>query len=410
MPAESKPRTVGGRLGLYRALDALIAGAGGAVVFVRADEMAGRAQADLRGADYALHDLGRKLIQLLEDEQTLFRFGNAEYVLVLPHAQTAQARAVAARIRAVLARARFATVAEQIGLGIETAWQLVAPQGSAEQVLLHARRALARSDEGDAPAGSEVSDIDWGTRLERALERGELAQAYQSLIPLGAESREHFDVLLRLIDPERGRVPAAEFVPAAEERGLMGRIDQRVLEQTLDIAEQHAGGGLPSCLIVRLSETTLADIDGFLKRQAEARQRRQLDDQRLVFAVPEWLLLEHLHSARQLADACDRDTGLDMLVDGFGSESEGADRLLELMPVRYVRLVAKAVTAGDRGLGDLIRKAHDHGALVIAPHVERSETLVELTQLGVDFLQGHFIQLPQARPVSKRPGQRAVGE
>ncbi|HZQ27227.1 MAG TPA: EAL domain-containing protein [Acidimicrobiales bacterium] len=245
--------------------------------------------------------------------------------------------------------------------------------------------------------------------LSQALERGELRLHYQPIIGLADGTMRGVEALVRWEDPERGLVPAADFLPAAEAGGLIGAIGAWVLEQ----AVRQVGRWNQ---LVKPALVASVNVSG-----------RQLGDRRLVLdlrrilnetgAGPEHVCLEVTEAvlarggdamAAVLAEVCE--LGVSLAVDDFGA-GRAPLRLLARLALDELKLEPGLVQAlGQGGQGQAVTAAaidfgHRLGVSVTAKGVETAAQRDALAALGCDRAQGYFL----ARPDEAGAVQRLLG-
>lgn len=242
---------------------------------------------------------------------------------------------------------------------------------------------------------AETSDEDWATRIKQALMKGHFRVAMQPIASLHGESTDNNDLLLRLLDPERGEILPGEFLQAAARVGLMTAIDRWVIGHAIETLadDEHRKAG--TTLFVRLSDASLNDATmiRWLTGQLEA---RQLEPLRLTFELSEQQAETRLKDVRALADTV-RKLGCGVLLSHFGAGAQSS-QLLEHLPLNYVKLDAAMLNSIARdpkrqaAIKALIEQTRQRKILSVAPGIEDANTMAVLWQLGVDFVQGNYLQ------------------
>lgn len=241
---------------------------------------------------------------------------------------------------------------------------------------------------------------DCATRLQLALERGELEMAFQPKVHLATGVVTGVEALARWTDPELGEVSPVVFVPVAERCGLIDALTEWALRTTLRQWVAWRDQGIKLHVAVNISAISLRDV--------------YLPDyiQRLCMheGVPcEFLTVEITETATQnvvrLLDTLTRFRlkGFGVSLDDFGT---GYASLLQLRQLPYSEIkidqsfVRDAATSREswliiKAVTDL---AHAMGLVVTAEGVEDMETLELLRELGCDDIQGFLISRPLAGP------------
>ena len=222
--------------------------------------------------DELLREVARRMSSGVRDSDTVARLGGDEFVVLLEEiASPAVVRVVAQRLVVALGRSadvasRELNVTASIGVSVYPA------DGEDSQALLkNADIAMYRAKERGRnaiqfySAGQEVHSIERLTLesdLRRALERNELLLHYQPLIDVRRNRLTGFEALVRWQHPERGLVSPADFIPIAEETGLIVPIGEWVLATACATHGAWRQRGLPDVrMSVNLSARQLMNAD-----------------------------------------------------------------------------------------------------------------------------------------------------
>ena len=248
---------------------------------------------------------------------------------------------------------------------------------------------------------SEAADT--GNRLElenglrHALERNELELFYQPIFDVSNGSLATMEALLRWRHPRLGMVSPGQFIPIAEESGLIVPIGRWVMEQ----ACRHALGWQPSgkgtCKVsVNVSAVQFARGD-IVQVVSSILAETGLEPFRLELELTESLVMQNLElSARQLTEL--RALGVSVAVDDFGT-GYSALSYLQQLPVDYIKIDQSFVRQmseknPSRLVQAIVRMAHGLGLKVTAEGVETKTQMDGLTRFGCDQVQGYFLGRP----------------
>ncbi len=254
------------------------------------------------------------------------------------------------------------------------------------------------ADAEEAAPVDAVSDTEWATRIKRALVSKHFRLAFQPVASLRGENSESNDTLLRLLDPEQGEVLPGEFLPAAERVGLMTAIDRWVFATAIKTLSEEGHRKRGTTVFVRVSDATLKDqtLEKWLTAQLQA---AKLEAGRLVFEISEMQAEKFLKESRA-STAMFKSLGCDFLLSRFGGRP-GSAQMLEHLPIDYVKLDTQMLAGLGRDparqatVKALIEQLRERKALSIAPGVEDANNMALLWQLGVDFVQGNYLQEPE---------------
>jgi diguanylate cyclase (GGDEF)-like protein len=242
------------------------------------------------------------------------------------------------------------------------------------------------------------------TELRRALERDELRVVYQPVVDLADGSVVAVEALVRWQHPERGLLDPMEFVPVAEESGLIEPLGRWVLE-----AACREGAALqkrfprpdPLLLCVNTSARQISDA-AFPAEVAEIARRSGLVPGSLALEITETVLMEEAHAPVTVL-AQMRDYGLRLMLDDFGTGYSSLG-YLKRFPLDVVK-VDRSFIAGlghdeeDSAIvAAVISMAHTLGLSVIAEGVERAEQIEQLRRLRCDRVQGRLLARPLPAP------------
>ena len=220
---------------------------------------------------------------------------------------------------------------------------------------------------------------------------------YQPLLRLADGVWDRAETLVRWQHPTRGLVYPGEFVPLAEQTGLMGALGERVLELVIAQAQLWSQS-LPGIqLSVNVSGIQLSRPQ-FGERVLELLEAAGLPPATLLFEVTESAILQDVGAARATIARL-REVGIRTALDDFGTGYSSLARLGEL-PITGVK-IDRAFVAGlgddekPRAIFEAIAQiVRAHGLLIIAEGIEDERTLAEIAAVGCDFAQGYHLCRP----------------
>jgi len=250
------------------------------------------------------------------------------------------------------------------------------------------------SDKADADTRVQSYDQVWVKHIKAALMENRFRLVQQPVASLQGEDPSMFDVLVRMIDAQGKEVLPSEFMAAAERNDLMKNIDRWVVGASLSFAAQRK----PGCLFVRLSRDTVKDATFQSWLDNHVRSSRA-EPGRLCFQVNETTAATQITQVKELSAAL-RQRGFRFAIDGFGSgrDSQG---LLDNVPLDFVKIDGALVQslASDPQLQartrTLVEAATKRLIQTIAERVEDANTMAVLWQIGVQYIQGYFINQPE---------------
>jgi diguanylate cyclase (GGDEF)-like protein len=364
--------------------------------------------------DQVLVALAGKLRALVPAADLVGRFGDDEFVVVTDGVATAaEAEALAARLRSTLEEPllvgrRELFVSGSVGIAIADLGDLP------ETVLRNADTAMNRAKARgrncsaffDAPMRAEALRLlRTESDLHRAIERDQLALHFQPILSLSDDRVVGVEALVRWNHPYRGMVAPDDFIPVAEETGLVVPIGAWVLEAACEWAARAAtGSSHPLRVSVNVSPLQLAQPD-FVELVDAVLSKTGLDASLLCLEVTESVLVQDAHVAERTLNAL-RERGLRVSIDDFGTGWSSLT-YLQQFPVDEIKLDRSYVSkvGDDRTsaaiVGALVGMAHTLGMTVTAEGVETEEQMRFLQAHDCDRVQGYLV----ARPL---PGEQVL--
>lgn len=358
--------------------------------------------------DQVLKAVAERLVGLFGAELTLARLGGDEFALLLKDcAQMAQTANLAQQVldafkTPFLIEGQALFITASIGISLFPNDAL-----SAEQLLRNADAALFKAKRGGRETYALYTEeltahaqqrVELASELRRAIRQNELRVFYQPVHDLTTRRIRGVEALVRWEHPVRGMVSPGEFIPVAEQSGLIGDIDDWVLRAACTQMGQWQAAGVPLDFVaVNISSRQF--IQGDLDLQVAAILRDTgLNPALLELEVTESAVmqdpeqaLEQLHRLREL--------GLSLAIDDFGT---GYSSLLRLkrMPVQKLK-IDQGFVAGLPGDEDdiaivqaIIALARSMGMKVLAEGIESAEQAAFLFDSGCQLGQGYWFAKP----------------
>jgi diguanylate cyclase (GGDEF)-like protein/PAS domain S-box-containing protein len=351
-------------------------------------------------------EVARLLKDTLHPKEIAGRFGGVRFLALLErgneHDINAWSERVLTRVQRHVMRINDKSVSVTCTLGLS----VVAPgdpqlDAVVQDAIECARRGTARG--GNQSIGSTRADNDsrvmsydrvWVKHIKAALMENRFRLVQQPIASLQGEDPGMFDVLVRMIDQQGKEVLPSEFMAAAGRNDLLKNIDRWVVGASLSFAAQKK----PACLFVRLSRETVRDA-AFLEWLDNHLRTSRADPQRLCFQVTEESAASHIDEVKTLAAAL-RERRFRFALEGFGS-GRNSSGMLETVPLDFVKIDGTLVQglAGDPQLQQrvrlLVESARKHGIQTVAERVEDANTMAVLWQVGVQYIQGYFVNEPE---------------
>lgn len=342
-----------------------------------------------------------------EQELELARLGGDEFTVIIPRLRgTRDALAVASRIRELMRRPFFLE-GRQVILTTSIGIALFPDDGEdAATLLKHADTAMYHAkDQGrDNPQFYSASLTQEAMRrltlesnLRLALERRQFSLVYQPQLDLASGRIRSLEALIRWRHPDQGLVSPMEFIPAAEDNGLVVAIGQWVLRAACRDAVRWRDAGTPLRVAVNLSAVQfrtpdlVADIGAILAETG-------LEAEWLELELTEGALMENTGTALSTLNAL-RQVGMRLALDDFGTGYSSLSYLKRL-PLHKLKVDQSFVRGlpSDRESLAIVRAivalAKTLGFSVIAEGVETLEQAQLVQSLECEMLQGYYVSKP----------------
>jgi diguanylate cyclase (GGDEF)-like protein len=360
--------------------------------------------------DELLKLVARRLEACIRQTDMVARFGGDEFAILLDAIQdTSDAVRVAEKVqKAISAPFKLASheaiTTASIGVALSTSGYT-----EAEDIIRDADTAMYRAkDRGKARC--EVFDTAMHTRavtllrlesdLRRALEKDELCVYYQPIVSIANGELHGFEALVRWQHLERGLIAPDDFIPLAEETGLILPIGLRVLRDACNQLrkwQQYSLSNRDLIVSVNLSGKQLMQTD-LIDRIEEVLQESQINPWHLKLEITETVVMENPElAAVTLAKL--RSLGVRLSIDDFGTGYSSLS-YLNRFPVDTLKIDRSFVTsmnAADENLQivkTIVTLAGNLGMQVIAEGVETEEQLEQLRSLKCQYGQGFLFSKP----------------
>ena len=237
--------------------------------------------------------------------------------------------------------------------------------------------------------------------LAHAIERSELFVLYQPLFSLDSGTPlRGAEALVRWRHPERGVIPPGDFIPLAEQHGLIEQIDSFVLDEACrQLAAWEAGGdGWEDFTIsVNVSGRQLRDR-GLVDRVSSTLKRHKIAPARLCLEITETAMIGELSDANQVLESLSR-LGVQIALDDFGTGYSTLAHLQQLHAdiLKIDRSFIAQLGAGTRDreiIAAVTAMAHELGMTVVGEGIETDGQLDKLIEMDCDMGQGYMLARP----------------
>ncbi|HYY07961.1 MAG TPA: EAL domain-containing protein, partial [Actinomycetota bacterium] len=364
--------------------------------------------------DRLLGEVGERLRTCLRAPDTAARFGGDEFAILLEDGGEVDGPAdVAGRILAALEgpfqlEGKDVFVRASIGIATARAAHSTGPEG-AEELLRNADVAMYIAKEAGKNRFQvfepEMHDtalrrLELKADLQRAVDNGEFVLHFQPVIRLATGEIEGFEALVRWNHPTRGLVGPLEFVPLAEETGLVVQIGSWVLEEACRKARRlqpEDPDARPIHMAVNLSARQLQSPD-IVREIARVLLDEELPPECLVLEITESVMMQDMALSNQRLTQL-KQLGVLLAVDDFGTGYSS---------LNYIRRFPVDILKVDKSFVDGVSEGGEESALTaaiielagilnlrpVAEGIERADQLEKLLELRCELGQGFYFSKP----------------
>ena len=351
--------------------------------------------------DRLLSQVAQRMVDGLRASDTVARLGGDEFVVVVEDVKDdLEVHAAVQRVAAILEQP-FEVDSETLFVSASIGVSVARDEAEAADLLREADDAMYRAKQRgrrsveyqtDRETPNATNRLARVTGLHRALERDELIVYYQPIVDIRSRAPVALEALVRWNHPELGLVPPGDFIPLAEDTGLIVPLGWRVLEHALRRLRHRSD----LAIAVNVSARQLSETD-FVPRLTE-----------LLASVPRGSLALEITESLLIADpdhivatlAALDEVGVRIALDDFGTGYSSLANLSAL-PIHQLKIDRSFVSGlGDRPEAEALVSAivslgHGLDLEVVAEGVETEQEARRLVELDCDFAQGFLYGRPE---------------
>ncbi len=377
-----------------------------AVMFIDLDDFKGVNDTLGHGiGDELLRGVASRLVRSVRKEDIVARLGGDEFAVLVQRESDVEAGAVELAERTLNAFLAPVAAGEKplnvsLSIGIAGVGH---PRTLVDELLRDADVAMYEAKEGGkrrfAVFTPEMRDSivrrhDLKEELARALEGRELVVQYQPIVDIATGETVSVEALVRWNHPGRGRIPPLEFIPLAEDTGLIVPLGRYVLEEACQSVVQRSD---TLQVQVNLSAIELEHPD-LIQTITEVLLRTGIAPERLVLEVTETLLVKDAERGAETLQQL-RDLGVQLALDDFGTGYSSLSYLrnLPLDTLKIAREFVEGLAFSDHDAAFvrlIVGLAKTVGLKVVAEGIETRAQLDMLREIGCDLGQGYYFAAP----------------
>ncbi len=359
--------------------------------------------------DHLLIEVAERLRGCLRGSDTASRFGGDEFTILIDHVENpGYALGIAERIVQALSEpfhlsGQTLFSSPSIGIaysqsGQETPDELVR---NADTAMYDAKRRGKARVSVFEPSLSEAARgrLHLSNDLRNALARGEISLHYQPKVTLDGGQLHGVEALCRWQHPTRGMVPPAEFIPLAEEIGMIVPLGRWVLREACGQAKRWrevAPDAPPFHMNVNLSAIQMDQPD-FAGEVARILEETGMDAKMLTLEITESMVMNQVESKLDVLKAL-KQQGVCLAIDDFGTGYSSLS-YLQMFPLDFLKIDRQFVRESGQGgdgviLNSMIALAHALNLTVVAEGAETEAEVSNLRAMGCDIAQGYYFAHP----------------
>ncbi len=376
-----------------------------------------RSKAGVAAGDAVLQELTEIFSAEVSEGDLLARFGEHTFTLLSTTGRMESARELAEKVRNAVDDHLYQSVGQAfqptVSVGISSfsikskdpqalinqgynACSSAHSDGGNRVAVYDAAQALAASS-GKEGAGQDIDDNQMREMIEYAIDHDKFKLVYQPLVSLEGDSRENYQVLLRLLDNKDQEIFPENFLRYAEQGNLMNGVDRWVISHAVGELVKQRKEQRKVVFFVTLSAQSLTD-DTFLLWVCDCLRDNEARGAWITFQVHEEDLRAHTQQAKKLMEGLKK-IGCQLAVDRFGRLPK-YETLLKHLPLDYVKMdkyFAKGLATDQKRqdeLSTLANAVREFEMKSVAVGVEDANSLAVLWTIGVHYIQGYYLQEP----------------
>lgn len=378
------------------------------IFYIQLDNFAAiQSDIGMAAADMVISDIAMLLKEAVPQGAVLARFGDEIFTVIIKEKTLDQGATLAEKIRASIedhmseVQERTVQVTASIGVTL-----ISENSENSEAVITRVHQTSEGVREGkplgngvnvfDPASVKKIDANDTAAVVQDAIDRGLFKLLFQPVIDLRGGGGELYEAFLRMVDDNGKEVSPADFLGAASQQELSEKIDRWVILQSIKLLADHRASGHDTRLIINITGESLRD-QTLLPWLSVALKAARMPSDAIIFQFNESDATTYLKQAKDFTRGL-RELHCKVSLSRFGCSLNPFNNLKHL-EVDYLKIDGSFTKdlgskESQDALKEMVASAHSQGKLTIAPFVESAAMLSTLWQIGVNYIQGYYLQAP----------------
>lgn len=378
------------------------------IFYIQLDNFAAiQSDIGMAAADMVISDIAMLLKEAVPQGAVLARFGDEIFTVIIKEKTLDQGATLAEKIRAGIedhmseVQERTVQVTASIGVTL-----ISENSENSEAVITRVHQTSEGVREGkplgngvnvfDPASVKKIDANDTAAVVQDAIDRGLFKLLFQPVIDLRGGGGELYEAFLRMVDDNGKEVSPADFLGAASQQELSEKIDRWVILQSIKLLADHRASGHDTRLIINITGESLRD-QTLLPWLSVALKAARMPSDAIIFQFNESDATTYLKQAKDFTRGL-RELHCKVSLSRFGCSLNPFNNLKHL-EVDYLKIDGSFTKdlgskESQDALKEMVASAHSQGKLTIAPFVESAAMLSTLWQIGVNYIQGYYLQAP----------------
>jgi len=363
--------------------------------------------------DTLLQQLSQVLMEVIRSRDTLARLGGDEFSLLLDKCPLSDAESIAVKVQKKIRDYRFAWKERVFRVGVSIGIVSISRESNQVAEILsdadaacyaakeQGRNTIQIHSKDDELLEKQRSEMNRISDINQAIDEDGFKLYFQDIRSTSDNAVETWEVLLRMFNNKGEFLTPMSFLPAAERFGLIVRVDNWVLENTIKSICEYIHPTKHTTypkVSINLSGYTLTDFT-YLEKLSELIGKHKFPAENITFEITETAAISNLLKAKNFISSA-RKLGCHFALDDFGTGMSSLSYLRDL-ELDYLKIDASFIqnVVSDDIDSAIVKSvtdvAHRLSLKVIAEGVEDASQVLHLQDLGIDCVQGYHVSRPR---------------